>query len=391
MALWFARAPQPSATARAHATGSATEATQAVSPARPARGVVLPDALIETRPLVGLLADPTVDAARRWRALNALGDPFAAQLQAVNSGDPVLLYGAFRATFHCFSLAVHWHGKEVRETMTRNSRDPKTGLPVPPAEDEILMNEAVARFAPQRLLAIPAVREEVGRNASAWSTNDVRPDAARTAELFRLNAAPLSADERALYDAAVARAARECGGRISSTELGRAYREQTTRLIAQGVLSAQLFNAQAGWTSGPGRELSPRDYDLLERAFLDAQPDTWARLLLLSPTAIGELNAGEWPDDLQYLVSSMMLQLALGPLSACALSLYDCGPNSAAFRSMCMDFGGCDQSDLEALLKYVFRRDGLDPGIIDREIERVLTMYRNRDFAALGYRRKSSG
>lgn len=388
VALWFSRSAGIGTFDSSVAPPRAT-ATAAVAQKSSLRA--LPGPIIETRPLASLLPDPTVDSARKMRALHALGDPFAAQLQAASSGDPVLMYASASATLHCFASPVQWRGKDVRRTLTEYSRDPKSGAPIPPDEYWIAWTEAKASAGPQRIVPRKALREEMMRESITWPSEAARPSPERTAELVRLNAAPLSAAERTASDAVVLRARDECLGRMASEDIGKVYRESLDRLVAQGALSAQLFNRRAGWTSGQDRELEPRDYDLLERAFLDGQHDTVARLLLQSPRATGRPDADTWPNDLDLLGAYSTLELALGPLSGCVLGLTDCGAESSLFRSLCMDFGGCDQSDLEALLKYVFRRDGLDPGIIDREIERVLTMYRSRDFAALGYRRKSSG
>ena len=169
-------------------------------------------------------------------------------------------------------------------------------------------------------------------------------------------------------------------------------RPMVNQLVAQGVTSALLFNSRAGWQSaGYDLDLAPRDFDVLERAFLDAQQDTWAKLLLLSPRATGQSPPDLWPDDVTMISAYMSLDQLLGPLTACALGIYECGPNSNYFRAFCLDYGGCDQPDLAALIRHVFQRDGLDPTIVDREIDRVVAIYRNRDFAALGIRRKSPG
>ena len=354
--------------------------------------VQLASPLLETRPLAALLLDPMVDPARKWRALHALGAPQSAQMQAVNSGDPILIYGAVLATIHCSALAVQFHGKDVRQIMTAHSLDPKTGGPVPPNEDLVRLNEALSKNGPQLVLPIVETRADIAREMSAARTEGQQADPERTIDLYVRNAAPLSASERASYDAVLARSAAECAGGMISDEFGRAWRSALDRLVAQGVTSALLFNSRAGWQSaGYDLDLAPRDFDVLERAFLDAQQDTWAKLLLLSPRATGQSPPDLWPDDVTMISAYMSLDQLLGPLTACALGIYECGPNSNYFRAFCLDYGGCDQPDLAALIRHVFQRDGLDPTIVDREIDRVVAIYRNRDFAALGIRRKSPG
>lgn len=344
---------------------------------------------LELRPLVALLPDPMIDPGRKWRALNAVDDPFARQMLAVNSGDPVLLYGAVKGMLHCSSTAVLYHGKDVRQVMTEFNRDPTTGSSTPVNEDFVLMSEALSTLGPQRMFPIAEIRAEIARAVAATSPSRAQPGPALTKEHYLRNAAPLTAYERATYDQIVAKSRAECAGRTMSEGFGPAWRGAIDRLVAQGVTSAQLFNSRAGWQGKTyDRDLTPRDFDLLERAFLDARPDTWARLLLLSPRATGQPPPDLWPDDLAMLGPYMSLDLLLGPLTACALGVYDCSPNSTYFQAYCMDYGGCDQTDLAALMRHIFQRDGLDPGIVDREIGRVVTMYRYRDFAALGFRRK---
>lgn len=360
--------------------------------------VQLASPLLETRPLAALLLDPMVDPARKWRALHALSAPLSAQMQAVNSGDPALVYGAVLATLHCSTPAVHFHGKDVRQVMTAQSSDSKTGEPVPSSEYLMRVYEARARIGPQRVFPTPELRAQIARETDAIQsagqqrTAGQQPDPERMIDAYVRNAAPLSASERAAYEAVVAQSASECAAGTISADFGVAWRGAVDRLVAQGVTSAQLFNSRAGWQGKMyDRDLAPRDFDLLERAFLDAQPDTWARLLLLSPRATGRPPTDLWPDDLAMTMPYMAMELALAPLTACALGLYDCGPNNTYFRNFCIDYGGCDQSDLAGLMRYIFQRDGLDPAIVDREIDRVVTMYRNRDFAALGFRRKQPG
>jgi|GEM_PF-3128191 len=345
--------------------------------------------ILETRPLATLLPDPMVDPVRKWRALNGLGNPLIAQMQAVNSGDPVLVHGAVHAMLHCMATAVQLHGKDVRQYMTEHSRDPKTGLPMPPNEVHVQLNETLSKVGPQRLVPIPELRAEFTRAWSNFEAGEAQGSTARTMDIFVRNAAPLNAGERAAYDAVVAQSATDCAGRVFSPEFGAAWRTANDQLVARGVTSALLFNSRAGWlTPRNSRDLEPRDFDLLEKAFLDAQPDTWARLLLQSPRATGQPRGDLWPDDVAMLGAYMSLDALLGPLTACALGVYECGRNSTYFRSICMDHGGCDQADLAALIRHVFQRDGLDPGIVDREIERVVNIYRNRDFTALGFRRR---
>lgn len=332
------------------------------------------------------LLNPLAQPAEKLRALGAMSDPFAAQLLAVRSGDPLLVATASYMTMHCSDPAVMLHGRNIREWMTEHSFDPKTGAKVPPDEMHIAMNEALQQAGPKRIYPPADLRAEIAAKHRDWLPAHA-VDLPASIELVKKLSTPLPPAEKAAYDALIEKASRECRGRGSIGEkFGPEYRAALDRLVANGVVSAQLFNRRAGWQSQSTSELNDRDYELIERAIIESQPDGIARLLSPGSTTVGSLSYAAIPDD--AIDAALVLGFTLGTLAACELGVNDCSPTSWRFRSACVSYGGCDQPDLAALFRHVFQRDGLDPGIIDREIARVVAAYRAGDLNALGIRRK---
>jgi hypothetical protein len=337
-------------------------------------------------PLANLLPDVFASPIEKLRGLTAIGDPFAAQLRAARSGDPLLLVHAINLTLHCADLPVQFYGKSVRQSMTEISVDPKTGKAIPPDEGMIVLYEAMLSSAPSRVRMPPDIVADVKRVQETWSLGNP-PDYARRIEIQKKLSAALTDTQRASYSATIERSAAECRGRLLfGEEFGKEYRAALDRLVANGVASAQLFNRRAGWASEGLDKLTDHDYALVERAVAESQPDGLARLLVGGTAAVGKMDES-WADE-EALGGGLALYFNLGPLTACALGVSDCGPDSAGFRSACAMLGGCDQPDLASLLRHVFERDGLDPAVIDREINRVVDAYRRRDLDALGIRRK---
>lgn len=337
-------------------------------------------------PLANLLPDVFASPIEKLHALAAIGDPFEAQLRAVRSGDPLLLVHAIHLTLHCSDLPVQFHGKPVRQSMTDNSFDPKTGKKITPDEGLISMYETMLSSAPSRVRIPPDIVADVKRIQETWSIGDP-PDYARRTDIQKKLAAALSDAQRASYSATIERSAAACRGRlIGSQEFYREYRGAQDRLVANGVVSAQLFNPRAGWKSDGLDKLTDHDYALVERAVAESQPDGLARLLIGGTAAVGTMDES-WAGE-EALGGGLALYFSLGPLVACAMGVSDCGPDSARFRSACAMYGGCDQPDLASLLRSVFERDGLDSAVIDREINRVVDAYRRRDLEALGIHRK---
>jgi hypothetical protein len=336
-------------------------------------------------PLLDFAPNLFASPATKMRQLSTLGDPFAAQLQAVRSGDPLQIAHALYMTLHCMDMPVQLHGKSAREVLTESSYDPKTGKKAPQNEALIAMHEAMQTAGPLRMRPPPELVAEVARFSQTWGIVD-SPDYARQAELFKKMAAPISSTQRASWASVVERSASECRGRLFSSEFSAEYRAALDRLVANGVVSAQLFNRRAGWQSNSLSELNDRDYELVQRALAESQPDGIARLLIGGSAAVGRFDdTGFAEADLN---AGMALQFMLGPLTACALGVSECGPDSARFRTLCHMSGGCDQPDTAALLRHVFDRDGIDPSIVDREINRVVDAFRTRDLEALAVRRK---
>ena len=335
-----------------------------------------------------LAPDAVATPAEKIRTLYASGDAIDAQLRAARSGDAFLLAHAPLMTLYCFEQAVFRHGKSAREWMTQISVDFKTGKPIPPHERRIAINEAYPGVGPLRVQLPPEFVATSIRLLRATKPS-AQPDYAHELELAKLRslqAVPLTDAQRASHTAAVERAVAECNGRAMSTEYQTAYRAGIDRLVANAVVSARLFNRRAGWTSYGATRFNENDYELVQRAMAEFQPDGIAKLLGGSSAVVGRIDTS-WLTE-GSVESIMMLEGNLGSMVACALGVSDCGPDSSRFRSACINFGGCDQPDLAALLRHVFERDGLDPAVIDREINRVVDAYQRRDLDALGVRRK---
>ena len=336
-------------------------------------------------PLSNLLPDVFASPVKKMQRLNAMSDPFAAQLQAVRLGDPLFIAHSAYMTLHCMDMPVQLHGKTVRELLTESSYDPKTGQKTQPNEGLIAVHEAIRSVGPQRIRPPPELVAEVARLTETWGLSD-SPDYARQADIAKQMAAPISPLQRAHWAAAIERSASECRGRVIGSNFGAEYRAALDRLVANGVVSAQLFNQRAGWEGKGLDQLNARDYGLVERALNEWQADGIAKLLIGGKTATGRLDETGFAETDSG--AAFMLDFSLGPLVACALGVSDCGPDSSRFRTLCHTVGGCDQSDIAALFRHIFERDGIDPTIVDREIKRVVDAYRARDLDALGVRRK---
>lgn len=338
-------------------------------------------------PLSNLVPDLLASPAKKLQRLNTLGDPFAAQLEAVRSVDPLLIAHSVYLTLHCMDMPVQLsgHGKSVRQLVTEWSLDPKTGKKTAPDEALISMYEAMQSAGPLRVRSPPELTAEVARLNQTFGLGS-SPYYARVAEIQNKMGASESASQRANWSAAIERSASECRSRLFGSDFGAEYRTALDRLAANGVVSAQLFNTRAGWKSDGLSDLNDRDYELVQRAINERQPDGIARLLVGGSAAVGRLNDTGFTEA-DY-GAALMLGFSLGPLAACALGVSDCGPDSTRFRSLCHGVGGCEQPDMAALLRHVFERDGLDSTIVDREINRVVDAYRARDLGALGVQRK---
>ena len=348
IAVLLLRGPSTNGTSAQVAANLATTGTTE----QPARtGIVSPTLPLLANPLANVLPNLFASPAEKVRSLSAFGDPFAAQLRATRSGDPLLLAHSVYMTFHCMLMPVELHGKSVRQLLTETSHDPRTRNKSTPDEALIAMTEAVQSLVPLRIRPPAEIAVEMNKLMQESPIGDA-PDYVRRTELFKQQAAQLTPAQRAKHSAIVERSAQECRGRLVGTDVGGEYTATLDRLVASGVVSAQLFNRTAGWQSPSVGQLNDRDFDLLQRAFVEWQPDGIARMLVGSPSVIGPVDQS-WVTE-RNLAASLALQENLGSMSACVLNVSDCGPDSSRFRSACVMFGGCDQPDLGALYRHVF-------------------------------------
>jgi len=230
------------------AAAPSTSSTGRVSAVTTATSVVSLPQLANPNPLANLMPDVFATPEQKLRKLQGLGDPFAAQLQAVRSGDPLLVAQAVYMTFHCADMPVQLQGKSVRQWMTENSFDPKTGKKIPPNENLIAFHEAWQTATPVKTVPPPDIAAEIKNQSENWPDPDT-VDYARQTELLRKLSATLTPAQRASFNAMIERSASECRGRLIGKDFGAEYRAALERLVANGVVSAQLFNQRTGWKS----------------------------------------------------------------------------------------------------------------------------------------------
>jgi hypothetical protein len=231
-------------------------------------------------PLSNLVPDLFASPAKKLQRVTAMGDLFAAQLQAVRSGDPLLVVHSVHMTMHCMDIAVLLHGKSVLEVLDESSVELKTGKKAAPHEALVAMHEVAQSVGPTRINPPAAFVEELLlRQNETLSMGDPTYHAIRT-EIIEKSGLPMSTAQRAHWAAVVERSSLDCTGRTFDRDFGAEYRSALDRLVANGVVSAQLFNRRAGWQSTGLGQLNERDYELIERAVTEWQPDGIARLLV---------------------------------------------------------------------------------------------------------------
>lgn len=165
------------------------------------------------------------------------------------------------------------------------------------------------------------------------------------------------------------------------------YREAGDRWTAKGALGALIGDKKSGWTSANLRELTDADYALVERAILERQPDGLARLLSPGNSSLPNLLELSDAENSYALILAISGSRQVAQLTLCQLGIADCSVDSPAFKDACAWYGGCHQTDLGSLMRYVFARDEMDPTLIDRNAARVVAAIYANDLDALGIRR----
>lgn len=158
------------------------------------------------------------------------------------------------------------------------------------------------------------------------------------------------------------------------------------RLIARGSLYPELMNLVTQPLDLGA--LTPEQYDLIGRSLRDRDAGTLALLgqvvqpLLANLTA--NISAQGMTDPRYYAdaVTPIAWQLAL-----CQLGSY-CGQDSLWAREACLKFGACTGDDLGTAVRAALTRDGLNPALLDKQVEQYLRAINGGDPAALGLRRR---
>jgi hypothetical protein len=320
-------------------------------------------------------------AIQKLRALSRGANIHEAQLDALRTQDPLLFVHALYLNFPCMSEPVNLRFKDAREYLRSITRDPKTGAPLPVSDDDVRFLQLRAASGPQRIYPIDKARQAL---AAARSESPIvsKRDYGVEMQLWQASQASLRESEQRTFERTRDELAAVCAGDVFNSGFGPLYRETRDALVAQGALSALIFNENAGWTSKRQlSELSERDFALVERGIREQHPDALA-LLLTRGAMRAELDGSLLPEDaisMQFVGSGQV-----GWLAACELSVADCGPTSSEFRHMCLTFGGCDQPDLAALWRSVLARDGLNEGLLDQAVARLIHAIRVGDLDALG-------
>jgi hypothetical protein len=179
---------------------------------------------------------------------------------------------------------------------------------------------------------------------------------------------------------------RDCDGNVLNKDQLARSRQARAQWAARGATSALYQNGDYGWSSKSLRELTDRDYALVERMILERQPDGLARLLQTTAlTSVFETSAIEQNSSVLMALTAPLLVTAL---ATCKLELNDCSSDSPQFKTLCITNGGCDQPDIPTLLRYVSARDGFDPNWLNQQAETLIKKIHEGDLAALGIHRK---
>lgn len=335
----------------------------------------------------------------RLRELNRNANLNDARMDALYSGDPLLFVHSVLMNLPCFSEPAMYRGRDVREFLQSITLDPKTGKPLPIHEDQVILTTKRIQGGPSRIYPPEGVRAEIAAIQNAFLADTIdekkvdgllekKPDLQNEMRLWDALRAPLSDEERKAFVSVRDQVIAQCAGGGLSESFSKQYRASRDMLASGGVMSALIFNEQAGWTSGRTLgDLSERDYALVEQGMLEQRPDVIALLLAGAPKVTG-IDYSGIPED--AIGMYLMTDYFVGTLVACELRAADCSHDGRMFKSTCLDLGGCDQPDFKTLLRAILFRDGIDPNILDREVARMLKAIHNGDLNALGIRRSTN-
>jgi hypothetical protein len=311
------------------------------------------------------------------RRLALMGSLLEAKIAAAQSDDPVLWINSLYMGIEC--MMPHFNR---RHTAAKTSDDD----PIKARIDKVAEN-----WTAYRSYTSAAVEQKITQRVS--QSLDQLNDSSRAKKyteedytLFLQTLATVSSQDRAAFEEIQARMYRAC--EKGTTEVfGLLFRENRQRWVERGALGALIFDEGSGWTSARSLgELSERDYELVARAIAERSPDGLARLYLSSSAPLGDSRPEDAPQD--WYMGGFVMPEMTRKLVLCELGLSDCSGGSSFHADACGMHGGCHQSDLASLIRYVLARDGLPPDLIDRNVARVLDAIRRGDLNALGIRKK---
>lgn len=321
------------------------------------------------------------DSVSRLRALHRADSLSKAAIDAAQSDDPVLWAQSAHMVLLCSNPKLA-SARLINEAMLRQM-----------SPDDRESYQLLTQAKPLRLLPPPEIRAEYAAGfALAWEKLEdpevQRMQRARMRALAPQLLAPVSAAEVAAYDATRAAAAAQCPDMGFSEEFSAAYRAGREKWLSQGAMSAQLFNAKAGWSSGRNfSSLNDADFALVQRVIDERSPDGLTALFSDSGGPTGPPDFSQLPEGAVDL--ALVNNLYVSRLVRCELGLSNCDQSSPMFKDACLTVGGCDQADLGALLRYVLQRDGVDPVFFDQQTQYVLRAINAGDLDALGIHRRS--
>jgi hypothetical protein len=385
--------PSPTISANAPSETNASQPLGSISPITPSS--LLPNLdpfatiALNDRLVRSFSNEVSLQTLRELRRNRSLAE---AQVEAAMSDDPLVHATSIFMMFPCMSEAVMLASTSARHHFAKFALDPKTGKPRPVSDDEIAFAELRASGGPQRIYPPEGVREKLRKEMEEpWEARMARLDRGERdypaeMQLWREMRAPLDAEGRAAFEGMRDALSKACLGQTITKEFGPAFRATRERLAAQGVISALIFNEQAGWTSRRSlKELSDRDYELVARGIHEQHADVLAMLLLRSSLTVS-LGLLDLPKDAD--VATFGLGFEIPRLAACQLSVADCSRDGYIFQETCLNYGGCDASDVAALWRAVLESDGLNPNALEHAVADLVAKIRRGDLDALGIRRK---
>ncbi len=316
-------------------------------------------------------------SADQLRALYSQPDIGTAALAAAQSDDPVLWVQSVEMWALCTSLRIARPVSEAEMLKVQSAYAEPNLAPIMRQ-----MNE-MRDFPPQRL-AIPEPYGSMINNAVTKGLSALDPALERA--MLDASWAPLSAADRAAHERVLSETRRWC--ERFPDDFFEKRRAVGLALVAQGATGALLQNGKAGWTSKRLDDLTPRDFELVERIVRERQPDGLAKLLSQG-NAFSSLNLVSDTDKLDWsaMTAGFAASGMVAALSSCELGVNDCSANSPRFKELCLSFGGCHLESVPEQVRYVLARDGFDAQWLDRETERVVRAIREGDLDALGIRR----